>query len=148
MWLGVRAISKARQPKWRWVDQRRPPHDHVRHQPAGARSDAETVTGKPRGDVEARYLVDGGNDRDCIWHHVDHAGPGFRDSNGAERGEGFGDAGAGPFNEEAVWNGVEHTHLLEGRRRIELPTPGHLPFIDKSSPNAKAQVVPVDTNHW
>src|SRR5262249_9948891 len=114
MWLGVRAVGKARQPKWRWGDQRRPPPHHVRPPPAGAGSDAEAVAGKPSGDVEALYLVDRGNDRNCIWRHVDHAGPGFGNSNGVERRKGFGDAGAGSFNEEAIWSGVEHTHLLEG----------------------------------
>src|SRR5262245_17765666 len=148
MWLGVRAISKARQPKWRWVNQRQPPHHHVRHQPTCAGSDAETVTGKPGGDEEARYCVDGRNDGDRIQHHINHAGPVLCDTNGAERGEGLYDAGAGPFNEEAVWSGVEHTHVLEGRRRVKSPMPGCLPFIDKTLTKAKAQFLPVNVDRW
>src|SRR5215467_12657555 len=114
MRLGVRAVGEARQSKWCWVNERQPTHHHVCHQPPGAGPDAETVTGKSSRDEETRYLIDGRNDGDRIGCHINHAGPSFSDTNGAESGKGFNDPGARPCNEEAVWSGVEHSHLLEG----------------------------------
>jgi len=106
---------------------------------SGAGSDAETrdrrnprVAMKKPGTLSTAEMT-----RNGVRPDVDHAGPGFRDTNVAECREGFGDAGTRPLDDEAVRHGVKHPYMLERRRRIESQCQRRLPFIDKTTAKAK-----------
>src|ERR1700730_7035593 len=139
----VGAVGEAREPKGCGVDQGRIAGDHVGHQLAGARSDAEAVAGKPSRDKESRQALDRRDHRDRVGHDVDHAAPAFRNDRVAEHREGLGGGVARAIDDEAVGFGIKYPHRLERRSLVQTPTPRHAPFLDPATAHSEPQLLPM-----